>query len=109
MALAGKIAWVTGGGSGIGQAAAVEIAKAGAKVVVSGRRATPLAETQDLIDRAGGQADAEAVDVTDRDAVDLAAKAILSRHGRVDILVNCAGINTPKRFFKHLPAAQCDR
>ena len=43
MSLAGKIAWVTGGGSGIGQAAAVELAKAGAKVVVSGRRATSLA------------------------------------------------------------------
>ena len=54
--LAGKIAWVTGGGSGIGQAAAVEIAKGGAKVIVTGRRATALAETRDLIDRAGGQA-----------------------------------------------------
>jgi len=70
-----------GGGSGIGQAAAVEIARAGAKVVVTGRRATALAETQDLIGRFGGQADAEAVDVTDRDAVELSARAILQRHG----------------------------
>ncbi len=107
--LAGKIAWVTGGGSGIGQAAAVELAKGGAKVVVTGRRATSLAETQDLIDRAGGQADAEAVDVTDRDAVELAARAILSRHGRVDILVNCAGVNVPKRFLKDLAASEWDR
>ena len=109
MALGGKIAWVTGGGSGIGQAAAVELAKAGAKVVVTGRRATALAETQDLIDRAGGQAEAEAVDVADRDAVDLAAKAILSRNGRVDILVNCAGVNIPKRFLKDLAASEWDR
>jgi NADP-dependent 3-hydroxy acid dehydrogenase YdfG len=109
MALAGKIAWVTGGGSGIGQAAAVELANAGAKVVVTGRRATALAETQDLIERAGGQADAEAMDVSDRDAVELAAKAILSRHGRVDILVNCAGVNIPKRFLKDLAASEWDR
>ena len=109
MALAGKIAWITGGGSGIGQAAAVELAKGGAKVVVTGRRAAALAETQDLIDGAGGQADAEAVDVADRDAVELAGRAILSRHGRVDILVNCAGVNIPKRFLKDLAASEWDR
>ena len=107
MTLAGKVAWVTGGGSGIGQAAAVEIAKAGAKVVVTGRRAASLEETRDLIARAGGQGDAEVVDVTDRDAVERAAKAIFSRHGRVDTLVNCAGVNIPKRFFKDLVASEC--
>ncbi|HYQ93698.1 MAG TPA: SDR family NAD(P)-dependent oxidoreductase, partial [Burkholderiales bacterium] len=47
--LSGKIAWVTGGGSGIGQGAAVELARAGATVVVSGRRAAALAETEALI------------------------------------------------------------
>ncbi len=108
-ALKGKIAWVTGGGSGIGQAAALEIAKAGAKVVVTGRRAESLAETRDLVARAGGHAEPEALDVTDRDAVERAAKAILSRHGRVDILVNCAGVNIPKRFFKDLAASEWDR
>jgi NAD(P)-dependent dehydrogenase (short-subunit alcohol dehydrogenase family) len=109
MSLAGKIAWITGGGSGIGQAAAVEIARAGAKVVVTGRRATSLAETQDLIDRFGGSADAEPVDVTDRDAVELSARAILQRHGQVDILVNCAGVNIPKRFLKDLSASEFER
>lgn len=107
--LKGKLAWVTGGGSGIGQAAAAEIAKAGASVVVSGRRAAALAETRSLIEQAGGRSDAEALDVTDRDAVERAAKAILSRHGRVDILVNCAGVNIPKRFLKDLVASEWDR
>ena len=107
--LKGKIAWVTGGGSGIGQAAAVELAKAGATVVVSGRRASALAETESLISQAGGKAEPHAVDVTDREAVERAAKAILARHGRVDILVNCAGVNIPKRFFKDLAAAEWDR
>jgi NADP-dependent 3-hydroxy acid dehydrogenase YdfG len=108
-ALEGRIAWVTGGGSGIGQASAVELAKAGAAVVVSGRRAEALAETQGLIERAGGRADAQAVDISNRDAVELAARAILSRHGRVDILVNCAGVNIPKRFLKDLAASEWDR
>jgi NADP-dependent 3-hydroxy acid dehydrogenase YdfG len=107
--LSGKIAWVTGGGSGIGQAAAVELAKGGATVVVSGRRSQALAETAALIKEAGGKSEAEALDVTDRQAVDRAGKAILARHARVDILVNCAGVNIPKRFFKDLDAAEWNR
>jgi len=108
-ALKGKIAWVTGGGSGIGQAAAVELARAGARVVASGRRAEALAETRSLIAQARGEGDAEAVDVTDRDAVERAARAILARHGSVDVLVNCAGLNIPKRFLKDLVASEWDR
>jgi len=108
-ALSGKIAWVTGGGSGIGQAAAVELAKGGATVVVSGRRAAALAETLDLIGKDGGKAQAEAVDIADREAVAGAARAIFARHARVDILVNCAGINIPKRFFKDLEGSEWDR
>jgi len=107
--LTGKIAWVTGGGSGIGQAAAVELAKAGAAVIVSGRRASALAETGTLIESAGGKAEAEAVDIADREAVERTAKAILARNGRVDILVNCAGVNIPKRFYKDLTAPEWDR
>lgn len=107
--LKGKVAWVTGGGSGIGQAAAVELAKAGATVVVSGRRESALAETEALIKQAGGAAQAQGLDITDRDAVACAAAAILTRHGRVDILVNCAGVNIPKRFFKDLATAEWDR
>jgi NADP-dependent 3-hydroxy acid dehydrogenase YdfG len=107
--LKGKVAWVTGGGSGIGQASALEIAKSGAKVIVTGRRADSLAETKDLVARAGAHAEAEAADVTDREAVERAAKAILARHGRIDILVNCAGVNIPRRFFKDLAAPEWDR
>jgi len=107
--LSGKIAWVTGGGSGIGQGAAVELGKAGAIVIVSGRRTNALAETEALIKQAGGKAEAEAVDTVDKQAVERAAAAILDRHGRIDILVNCAGTNVPKRFFKDLAAADWDR
>ena len=109
--LKGKVAWITGGGSGIGQAAAVELAKSGASVVVSGRRAQALAETRDLIEKSesGGAAETEAMDVADRQAVERTGKAILSRHGRVDVLVNCAGVNIPKRFLKDLAASDWDR
>jgi len=107
--LSGKIAWVTGGGSGIGQGAAVELARAGATVVASGRRAAALAETEALMKQAGGKGEAEAVDTSDKQAVVRASAAILARHGRIDILVNCAGTNVPKRFFKDLAAADWDR
>ena len=107
--LGGKIAWVTGGGSGIGQAAAVELAKSGATVVVSGRRESALADTEALIKQAAGTAESQAVDITDRDAVARAAAVILARHGRVDILVNCAGVNIPKRFFRDLATSEWDR
>jgi len=107
--LSGKIVWVTGGGSGIGQASAVELARAGATVVVSGRRADALSETAALIKQAGGQGETAAVDTSDKQAVERAARAILDRHGRIDVLVNCAGTNVPKRFFKDLAAAEWDR
>src|SRR5258705_9447323 len=106
--LSGKIAWVTGGGSGIGQGAAVELARAGAAVVVSGRRVPALAETEALIKQAGGKGELEAVDTSDNQAVARASAAILARHRRLDILVNCAGTNLPKRFFKDLAAADLD-
>ena len=107
--LGGKIAWVTGGGSGIGQASAVELARAGATVVVSGRRADALSETAALIRQAGGKGETAAVDTSDKQAVGRAAAAILDRHGRVDVLVNCAGTNVPKRFFKDLAPEEWDR
>lgn len=107
--LGGKIAWVTGGGSGIGQASAVELARGGATVVVSGRRADALSETAALIKQAGGKGETAAADTSDKQAVERAAAAILDRHGRIDVLVNCAGTNVPRRFFKELAAADWDR
>jgi NAD(P)-dependent dehydrogenase (short-subunit alcohol dehydrogenase family) len=93
--LDGKVAWITGGGSGIGLAAAVEFAKAGAKVVISGR-------TRATLDQAMKQVKAEAIacDVGDKHEVASAAEQIHKRHGRVDILVNSAGINLPRRNFR---------
>lgn len=96
--LKGKVAWITGGGSGIGLAGAIELVKAGAHVVISGRtQATndsALAELKLL-----GSAEAILLDVADKKAVQAAADAILKKHGRIDILVTSAGTNATKRNF----------
>ena len=100
--LAGKVAWVTGGGSGIGLAGAVELAKAGARVVISGRDAPKLnAAIQDAEKRGApaGSISAEPLDVSDKVAVKRVADKIQSELKRVDILVNSAGVNFPKRFW----------
>ena len=93
--LEGKIAWITGGGSGIGLAAGIEMAKAGAKVVISGRSERTLGEALQHV-----KAEALVCDVGDQAAVQKAAAEIHKRHGKVDILVNSAGINLPKRNFR---------
>ncbi len=100
--LHGKVAWITGAGSGIGRAGAGELAQAGASVVLSGRRPSQLEEVAAEIIAAGGKAEAAPLDVADKDAVARAAAGILGRHGHVDILVNSAGINLPTRFWKTL-------
>jgi len=97
--LSGKVAWITGGGSGIGLAGGIELARAGAHVVISGRSRETLLSSEKQI-KAAGSGEAIALDVSDQKEVASAAQAILKRHGRVDILVNSAGINHPKRRFR---------
>lgn len=100
--LDGKVAWVTGGGTGIGKAGALALAAAGALVVLSGRRPEELAKVADAIRGRGGKAEVEPLDVADKAACLAAGQRIVERFGRCDILVNSAGLNTPKRFWKDL-------
>ena len=93
----GLVAWVTGGGTGIGEGAAIALAKAGAKVVITGRREAPLKEVAARIAATGATADVRPADLTDWAAVAAAADAIHRDHGRLDILVNNAGVNIPDR------------
>lgn len=99
--LSGKVAWVTGAGTGIGLAGAQALADAGATVVMSGRRANVLEAEAAKLKAKGARIETETLDVSDADAVAGVAKAILGRHGRVDILVNSAGLNVPTRFWKN--------
>lgn len=92
-----RVAWVTGGGSGIGEAGAQALAADGWTMVVSGRRRDALDSVVASIVEAGGAAEAIPLDVSIAADVHKAADQIMSRHGRIDLLVNSAGINVPKR------------
>jgi NAD(P)-dependent dehydrogenase (short-subunit alcohol dehydrogenase family) len=89
----GRAAIVTGGGSGLGRAIALELARLGADVVVAGRREEPLLETVALVEKGGGQAHAQPTDVREPEAVDALVAAAVERFGRVDVLVNNAAGN----------------
>lgn len=86
----GKVAFVTGGGSGIGAATAQRLAQEGAIVVVCGRRREPLDEVVAGIVAAGGRAEAVVADVSDEAGFTAALEAAAQRHGGLDILVNNA-------------------
>jgi NAD(P)-dependent dehydrogenase (short-subunit alcohol dehydrogenase family) len=88
----GKVAVVTGAGRGLGRAAARALAEAGAQVVLLGRSADQLAEVAHEVESLGRRALALPTDVTDEAAVERAAKTTLAEMGRVDILINNAGI-----------------
>lgn len=88
---AGLVAVVTGGGTGIGRATALELARTGASVAVCGRRAEPLEQTRAAIEASGGACLAFPADVREPDRVAAFADAVLERFGRVDVVVNSAG------------------
>src|SRR2546430_12322959 len=92
MALAGRVALVTGASQGIGRACAVRLASAGAAVAVAARNQEKLDELMSEIKASGGNAAAFPLDVSDEDQIKGTFKAILGQLGKVDILVNNAGI-----------------
>src|SRR5947208_1640907 len=89
--LLGKVALVTGGGTGIGLAVAEEFARQGASVVVAGRRPEPLADAVESIRKDGGTVTAAAGDVgRSADTARLVAETV-DAYGRIDVLINNAG------------------
>jgi NADP-dependent 3-hydroxy acid dehydrogenase YdfG len=104
--LHGKVAWVTGAGTGIGEAAALALGREGMTVVLSGRRADKLAA---VAERLGPRAEVAQLDVADKHAVAAVAEGILSRHGRIDVLVASAGLNVRERNWHNLAVDDWDR
>jgi NAD(P)-dependent dehydrogenase (short-subunit alcohol dehydrogenase family) len=92
--LAGRVALVTGGGRGIGQAIALALGRAGAAVAVVSRTPTEISATADTIRDGGGTAIAVTADVQDRASVRIAVDRVAKTVGPVDVLVNNAGSNT---------------
>jgi len=88
----GRVVWITGGGSGIGLAGGIELARAGAHVIISGRSAETLKKAEKEL-KAAGSCETIALDVADQKAVVQAAADIEKRRGRIDILVTSAGTN----------------
>jgi NAD(P)-dependent dehydrogenase (short-subunit alcohol dehydrogenase family) len=102
MANQGKVAIITGGGSGIGRAAVVSLLKRGYRVALCGRRVEPLNETVALSKAAGANALIVQADVTKSAAVnDVFAKTV-EKFGRVDVVFNNAGIFPPRALFEDI-------
>ena len=100
--LEGKVAWVTGGGSGIGEAAAMALAAEGAAIVLTGRREAPLEDVAGWIRGTGGTAHVQPGDLTDPAAVRRIGGYIQNEIGHLDILLNNAGININDRHWDKL-------
>lgn len=106
--LAGKVAIVTGGGSGIGRAVALALAGHDARVVVAGRRASPGEETVAAIRRAGGQAAFRRTDVTVSAEVAALVRFAVDAFGSLDIAFNNAGFQEPRVLLAEQPEEAFD-
>jgi len=100
--LAGKVVWVTGAGSGIGEAAALALAREGCPVALTGRRREPLEKVAAEIRKAGGKALVAHGDLGAQETAGRIAAEIVKEFGRLDILVNNAGGNIVERQWAEL-------
>ncbi|KLU06374.1 3-oxoacyl-[acyl-carrier protein] reductase [Rhodopirellula islandica] len=108
MNLKDKVVAITGGGTGIGAGIARELAMAGAKVTVGGRREAPLKELASSID-SPNPVRTHTIDVADNDSIEAFFQDIRASDGDVDILVNSAGINIAKRTMADMDPDEWDR
>ncbi len=107
--LAGQVAVVTGGGRGIGAAISRRLAELGISVVLCGRTAATLEETAKSIVQAGNLAEAIPCDVVDHRALAEVARTVRSKYGRLDVLVNNAGVGAFAAPLHEFPLEDWDR
>ena len=98
MTIQGKVVAITGAGRGIGRATALHLAARGARIVLGARSETELLDVAQEIERAGGEAALRSTDVTRRADLESLIRLGRDRFGRVDVLVNNAGIGPISRF-----------
>ena len=103
-----NVVWVSGAGSGMGRASAVELARAGRRIALSGRRMQALEETAALVREAGGDALVLPLDVG-RDDASAAVDRIVQEWGRIDALVLAAGLNAPNRMWANQDIDEFER
>ncbi len=92
LSLENQTAVILGGTTGIGRALALGLAQAGADVIPTGRRPDPLEETAAQIEALGRQTLRQPTDITSRPALESLRDTVLARFGKIDILINCAGV-----------------
>ena len=97
--LAGKVAIVTGAGSGMGRSIVLTLAREGAKQIIAGRNRGKLDETAELARSTGAEIIVVPIDVSNPEQAASLAKIALERWGRIDLLVNNAGTNTKRRAY----------
>lgn len=107
--LQGQVAVIVGASSGMGRATALAFAAEGAKVAVAARRQAEIESLVAEITKAGGQVVGRTADVSKRPDVDGVVQAAAERFGRVDVMLNCAGVNVPNRQLAKLDQAGWDR
>jgi len=103
--LSGKVAWITGAGTGIGEGGAIALAQAGMQVVLSGRREDKL---RHVAQRCAGNPHIEVLDVSDKNSVADVVARILERFGRIDVMVASAGINIKNRNWHNVSLEDWD-
>ncbi|MDR5587103.1 MULTISPECIES: 3-oxoacyl-ACP reductase FabG [Clostridium] len=103
-----QIAVITGGGSGIGRDICIEFAKRGIKVMITGRRDANINETKKLIEDLNGYAETYKMDVSNKENVESVFKEIYTKHGKIDILINNAGLSTPPTFCTNMSDSDWD-
>ena len=104
----GRVLWIAGAGSGMGEATALRFADEGASLVLVDLAADRLERVAAEATARGGKADALAGDLRDPDTAARAGALIAAKHGRLDMLVNCAGFNVPNRRWSQLTSADAN-
>ena len=101
-----KVAWITGAGSGIGEASAIKLSEEGYVVVLSGRTKQAL---DDVASKCKGEASVKPLDVSNSDDVKDVFESIISEYGRIDVLVASAGLNAKNRNWHNVSEEDFDQ